>query len=131
MFGRRMRAFAAALAVRAITVRTITVRTIAGGTMSPAMSIVAAVAVTVATTTGPRTALEATDALLALGIVAGLAFGLGADRRRNRHVLVGRHRLDRDALVDQALDALELAALAAVAERESHARGAGARGAAD
>src|SRR6516162_6989156 len=48
-----------------------------------------------------------------------------------RQVLVGRHRDDGDALVGQPLDALELAALAAVAERDGDARGAGARGAAD
>src|SRR5262249_25071796 len=54
-------------------------------------------------------------------------------RRRGglRQVLVGRRRQHGDALVGQPLDALELAALAAVAERQRDARGAGARGATD
>jgi hypothetical protein len=50
---------------------------------------------------------------------------------RLRHVLVGRGLQHGEALVGQPLDALELAALAAVAERQSDARSAGARGAAD
>src|SRR5712664_3866237 len=63
--------------------------------------------------------------------VALIALGPGTHRRSRRHVLVGRRRDDGDALVGQALDALELAAFAAVAERQRDARGAGARGAAD
>ena len=69
--------------------------------------------------------------LATLAFVARVALGLGTQRRRRRHVLVGRRRDDGDALVGQPLDALELAALAAVAERQGDARGAGARGAAD
>src|SRR5215213_6385866 len=69
--------------------------------------------------------------LATLAFIARVALGLGTKRRRRRHVLVGRCLDDGDALVGQPLDALELAALAAVAERQGDARGAGARGAAD
>ena len=63
--------------------------------------------------------------------VARLALFARTRRRRGRHVLVGRRRDHGDALVGQPLDALELAALASVAERQGNARSAGARGAAD
>src|SRR3954468_5455509 len=69
--------------------------------------------------------------LATLALVARIALGLGTERRSRRHVLVGRRRDDGNALVGQPLDALELAALAAVAERQGDARGAGARSAAD
>src|SRR5262245_19967903 len=46
-------------------------------------------------------------------------------------ILVGRRRQHRDAPVGEPLDALELAALTAVAEGDGDARGAGPRGAAD
>src|SRR5215212_10385942 len=69
--------------------------------------------------------------LATLAFIARVALGLGTKRRRRRHVLVGRCLDDGDALVGQPLDALELAALAAVAERQGDARGAGTRGAAD
>ena len=68
---------------------------------------------------------------LVLAAVVGLALGARTHRRRGRHVLVRGRRHDGDALVGEAFDALQLAALAAVAERQSDARGAGARGAAD
>src|SRR5437762_3477012 len=56
---------------------------------------------------------------------------VGTLGRCRRHVLVGWRRNDGDALVGQPLDALELAALARIAERQRDARSAGARGAAD
>src|SRR5678816_858961 len=69
--------------------------------------------------------------LAPLAFVARVALGLGTERRRRRHVLVGRRGDHGDSLVGQPLDALELAALAAVAERQGDARGAGTRRAAD
>ena len=72
-----------------------------------------------------------TVALIARILVVFLTLGARTHRRGRRHVLVGRRLDDGDALVGQALDALELAALAAVAERQGDARGAGTRGAAD
>src|SRR5258708_2862996 len=89
----------------------------------------AAAAGTAAMTVGA--AMIMAVALLALAVVVGLTLGTRTHRRGGRAVLLGRGRGPGDALVGQALDALELAALAAVAERQSDARGAGARGAAD
>src|SRR5882672_8616950 len=70
-------------------------------------------------------------ALIARILVVFLTLGARTHWRRRRHVLVGRRRDDGDALVGELLDAAQLAALAAVAERQRDARGAGARGAAD
>src|SRR5205823_11426634 len=64
-------------------------------------------------------------------MLALLARTVRLDGRGLRHVLVGRRRKDGDALVCEPLDALQLPALAAIAERHRDARGAGARGAAD
>src|SRR5258707_10993773 len=77
------------------------------------------------------TAAGTAGAAMLARLVALIALGAGTHRRGRRHVLVGRRRHDGDALVGQPLDALELAALTAVAERQRDARGAGARGAAD
>src|SRR5215813_13228028 len=46
-------------------------------------------------------------------------------------ILIGRSHEHRDPLIGEPLDALELPALARIAERDGDARGAGARGAAD
>src|SRR6202048_264414 len=70
-------------------------------------------------------------ALIARILVVFFALGAGTHRRGRRHVLAGRRRDDGDALVGKLPDAAQLAALAAVAERQGDARGAGARGAAD
>ena len=61
-------------------------------------------------------------------LVTLVTLGFGTHRRGCWHVLVGWRRHDGDALVGQALDALQLAAFAAVAKRQRDARGAGARG---
>src|SRR5437660_10753037 len=87
-----------------------------------------AAAITAATTT--RTTMAAVMIVRTL-VVARLALFARTLRRSRRHVLVGRRRDDGDALVGQPLDALELAALARIAERQRDARSAGARGAAD
>ena len=76
-----------------------------------------------------RTTTALAGTLVAIITIVALSARLG--RRQLRHVFVGRRRDDRDPLVGQPLDTLELAALAAVAERDRNARGAGARGAAD
>ena len=82
-------------------------------------------------------ALAAARAATTAAFTATLAplLALRLPRRRRgrllRHVLVGRDLQHGKALVGQALDALELAAFAAVAERQRDARGAGPRGAAD
>ena len=107
--------------------RTIAARTIVVGTVAE-RAMTAGTTAAPGTTCAPRTTTAFTRALVALAIVV---FAAGTRRRGRRHVLVGRRRNDGDALVGQALDALELAALAAVAERDGDARGAGARGAAD
>src|SRR5712691_6777393 len=70
-------------------------------------------------------------ASIARVLIVLFALGARTHRRSRRHVLVGRRRDDGDALVGELLDAAQLAALAAVAERQGDARGAGARGAAD
>src|SRR5580693_3719190 len=85
---------------------------------------------TTGTTTAARTA-GTTVASIARILIVFFALGAGTHRRGGRHVLVGRRRDDSDALVGELLDAAQLAALAAVAERQGDARGAGARGAAD
>src|SRR5262249_47547421 len=99
-----------AIAVGTITVRTITVPAITVRTMRPW-----------GTMTVPR--------LMRPGVVA--VAGLVADHRLGCRlpwqILVGRRHQHRDALLGQPLDALELAALGAVAERDGDARGAGAR----
>ena len=102
------------IAARAVAERAMAAGTAAGTTMAAA-----------AGTAGT------TKARIARILIVLFALGAGTHRRRRRHVLVGRCRDDGNALVGQALDALELAALAAVAERQRDARGAGARGAAD
>src|SRR5258708_40374863 len=76
------------------------------------------------------TAAGPAGAAMLARLVALIALGPGTHRRSRRHVLVGRRRDDGDTLVGQPLDALELATLAAFAERQRDARGAGARGAA-
>src|SRR5260370_6083138 len=77
------------------------------------------------------TAAGTTGAAMLPRLVALFALGARTHRRGRRHVLVGRRRDDGDALVGELLDAAQLATLAAVAERQGDARGAGARGAAD
>ncbi len=70
----------------------------------------------------------------AFAAIVGTLSAVARARRRHgllRQVLVGRRRQHGDALVGQAFDALELAALAAVTERDGDARGPGARCAAD
>src|SRR5215216_2496648 len=91
----------------------------------------AAATTTVAIAIGVLGTVAVAAMLATLAFVARVALGLGTERRCRRHVLVGRRLDDGDALVGQPLDALELAALAAVAERQGDARGAGTRGAAD
>src|SRR5262245_10448495 len=68
--------------------------------------------------------------------LAGPVFGalVAPLRRRSLRlgkILIGRSHEHRDPLIGQPLDALELPALARIAERDGDARGAGARGAAD
>ena len=104
------------VAARAVVVRTIAERTVTART-------------TARTAASARTTMFTRPLVLALVTVAALA--ASTRRRCRRHVLVGGRRHDGDALVGQPLDTLELAALAAVAERDRNARGAGARGAAD
>src|SRR5688500_2526394 len=107
-------------------------RTIAARALAErAMAAAAATTVAIAMAIGVLGTVTVAAMLATLAFVARVALGLGTERRRRRHVLVGRRRDDGDALVGQPLDALELAALAAVAERQGDARGAGARGTAD
>src|SRR6267154_1987464 len=108
-----MRAGAITVAFRTVALGTITVRAVTVG------------AITL------RTIALGTTAMIARILIVFFALGAGTHRRGRRHVLVGRCRDDGDALVGELLDAAQLAAFAAVAERQGDARGAGARGAAD
>src|SRR5262249_32657109 len=97
----------------------------------PMMVTIATVAAMLMTVLGATfVAMPAATTMLAT-MLALLARAIRLVGHGLRHVLVGRRRDDSDALVGQPLDALELAALAAVAERHGDARGAGARGSAD
>ena len=114
--------------------RTVAARTIMVGTVAE-RAMTAGTTATARTTTATRTAGATRTATALAGtlvaIITIVALGARLGRRQLRHVLVGRRRHDGNALVGQPLDTLELAALAAVAERDRNARGAGARSAAD
>src|SRR5215468_1701767 len=79
----------------------------------------------------PAAMRMARSVTLGAPVLGALVAPLRRGSRRLGKILVGRSHQHGDALVGQPLDALQLAAFAAVAERDGNARGAGARGAAD